>query len=127
MHTYLESIKNEHNRQKIEEIPKSIMSKFWSIIDSALLLYAFLWLAHTLGYNYSIAIHRCWCYQAGLIVWWHPFVHAQVDKYKNIKGSYMPYALRRCTLIVNKKSCRVSTAWWKFRIDTLSMCCHRSL
>ena len=28
--------KNEHNRQKIGEMPKSIMSKFWSIIDSSL-------------------------------------------------------------------------------------------
>ena len=29
--------KNEHNRQKIGEMLKSIMSKFWSIIDSTLL------------------------------------------------------------------------------------------
>ena len=28
--------KNEHNRQKIGEMPNSIMSKFWSIIDSSL-------------------------------------------------------------------------------------------
>ena len=28
--------KNEHNKQKIGEMPKSIMSKFWSIIDSSL-------------------------------------------------------------------------------------------
>ena len=28
--------KNEHNRQKIGEMPKSIMSKLWSIIDSSL-------------------------------------------------------------------------------------------
>ena len=28
--------KNEHNRQKIGEMPKSIMSKLWSIINSSL-------------------------------------------------------------------------------------------
>ena len=32
---YLESIK-KHNRQKIRKIPKSIIGKFWSIIDSSL-------------------------------------------------------------------------------------------
>ena len=32
---YLESIK-KHNRQKIREIPKSIIGKLWSIIDSSL-------------------------------------------------------------------------------------------
>ena len=28
--------KNEHYRQKVGEMPKCIMSKFWSIIDSSL-------------------------------------------------------------------------------------------
>ena len=29
--------KNEHNRQKIGELLKSMMIKFWSVIDSSLL------------------------------------------------------------------------------------------
>ena len=33
---YLESIKTSIIRQKIREIPKSIIGKFWSIIDSSL-------------------------------------------------------------------------------------------
>ena len=36
MHSYHSKHKNEHNRQKIGDIPKSIMSKLWSIIDSSL-------------------------------------------------------------------------------------------
>ena len=34
---YLEKHKNKHNRRKIGEIPKCIMNKFWSIIDSSLI------------------------------------------------------------------------------------------
>ena len=33
---YLESIKTSHNRQKIREIPKSTIGKFWSMKDSSL-------------------------------------------------------------------------------------------
>ena len=34
---YLENHKNEHNWEKIREMPKSIMSNFWCIIDSTLI------------------------------------------------------------------------------------------
>ena len=49
--------KNEHNRQKIGEMPKSIMSKFWSIIDTSVHAYSYITqytisiIARSLGYK----------------------------------------------------------------------------
>ena len=43
--------KNEQNRQKIGEMPKSIISKFWSIIDSSLMELLMITVEVLLGYH----------------------------------------------------------------------------
>ena len=41
MHTVAGKHKNEHNRQKVREMPRNIIDKFWSIIDSSLVIHLY--------------------------------------------------------------------------------------